>query len=108
LEGFPDELKATFVAVLEVLRLDPKPPKRVAGIYWRELKAFGKLRDQGVPANIFKAFEVQSWRVFYFIHERRHLVRVEEIVPREPDPYEDEALAQRLRDSYRRTRKELR
>lgn len=102
LEALPDEVRADFTVVLEVLRLHPQPPWRLPGVYWREVKSFTKLRQERVPANIFKAFEVQQWRVFYFLDKAKELLLIKEIVCRHPDPYEDEALAQRLRDNYRR------
>lgn len=107
LEALPDEVKADFTVVLEVLRLHPRPGWRLPGIYWREVKSFIKLRQEGVPANIFKAFEVQQWRVFYFLDKAKDLVLVKEIVCRDPDPYQDEALAQRLRGNYRRIQEGL-
>jgi mRNA-degrading endonuclease RelE of RelBE toxin-antitoxin system len=99
LEAQGDETKADFVALFEELCLDPRP-HRTGGVRWREVKIFARLRERRVPARIFKALEIQDWRVFFFVHEKRNIILIKEIVPRTQDTYEDEALCQRLKDNY--------
>ena len=99
LETLSDEAKADFVALFEELCLDPRP-HRIRGLRWREVKPFARLREQHIPARIFKAYEIQDWRVFFFVHEKKKIILIKEIVPRALDTYDDESLCQRLKDNY--------
>ena len=93
-------LRATFVVVLEELSIDPYV--EIGGANWRETKPFQQLRRVGFDIRILKARQVQDWRIFYFVDERRHTVLVKEIVRRDDATYSITAEhVRRLKTNFR-------
>lgn len=96
-------LQATMFAALECLETDPYI--KVGGVNFKESKAFRKLKKQGIDVRIFKALEIQRWRVFYYVDEGDGVVIVKEIVPRRDDAFTyglTTPHVKRLIDNYQR------
>jgi mRNA-degrading endonuclease RelE of RelBE toxin-antitoxin system len=98
------KLRAAILASLECLETDPYI--NVGGVNWKSSKAFGSLRKLGIDVRIFKAFEIQRWRVFFIVDEIAKAVVVKEVVRRRTDSetYDDikQPHVQRLIDNYNR------
>jgi len=94
-------LQATFVVVLKELETDPYL-STTGGFKWRESKAFRALKQAGYDIRILKAVEIRTWRVFFYVDNRRHLVLVKEIVPRNADTYDLRSdHVRRLKNNFR-------
>ena len=97
------ELKAAVYSALECLETDPYI--NVGGVHWKKSYAFRDLKKLGVDVQIFKAFEIQDWRTFFYVDEVAGTVVVKEIVSRETDALTyglDRPHVRRLVENYRR------
>ncbi len=96
------DVMAEVLASLECLETDPY--LEVGGVFWKKSYAFRSLKKLGIDIRVFKAFEIQKWRVFFFIDEIAKTVMVKEIVRRRTDTLTfgvEQPHVQRLVENYR-------